>query len=336
MGVQQSFYPHDDLTQIAKTVGSHPMIDYENKNQSLPSEQLVNENWARLAGASVWLPDHGVYLAVTRVMYVPSGVLHWPTIGFIQGQIFDEEWNHMENYTIDWNGDTTTFHTVFEIPVAWEKGDIFFGPEDPRIVPEEGVKGAEPVIVFNMRTSAGSGPRAIHIHRSFSNFTTVLTIRNGDRNGAEKNWAPFFHTNTSLSADPNRFPSQHLHFIYSFKPLRILRCQLLNGYCDWVFKQEIPEQFALRHGDTHGDMRSGTNFVPVPINTHTGVRVYAGFPRTHTDWGCGGSSTYRPELVVSSSISSDFPSLTLAMQSISATRFLAKVRWRIHAEKATS
>jgi len=38
------------------------------------------------------------------------------TIGFIRGQIFDEKWNHMENYTINWNGDKITFPTIFETP----------------------------------------------------------------------------------------------------------------------------------------------------------------------------------------------------------------------------
>lgn len=136
----------------------HPLVDYKGKNRSLPFEQLVEENWAQLAGASVWLPDRGVYLAVTRVIYVPSGVLHWPTISLIRGQIFDEEWNHLEGYTMTWTGDQISFPTIFEIPVTFEKGDIFFGPEDPRIILEEEVKGAEPVIVFNTRHNPPGWP----------------------------------------------------------------------------------------------------------------------------------------------------------------------------------
>lgn len=176
-------------------------------------------------------------------------------------------------------------------------GGAWFGPKDPRIILEEGVNGAEPVIVFNMVLDPPDWFRAIWIHRPFSNFTTVLTIRNEDRNFIEKNWAPFFHTDAGLLANTNRLPSQHLHFVYSFKPLRILKYQLLNGYCNWVFKQEIPDQFALPHGDIYGEMRGGTNFVPVPIETHSGIRVYAGFPRTQLDGACGVNTTYRPELV---------------------------------------
>ena len=306
IGVQQSFHLHDNLTKVAKALEAHPLIDYEDKELNLPFEQLVNENWAQFAGSSVWLPDHGVYLAVTRVIYVPSGILDRPTIGFIRGQIFDGEWNHMENYLICWNGDKITFPTIFEIPAKWEKGGVWFGPEDPRIILEEGVKGAEPVIVFNMVLGPPDWFRAIWIHRPFSNFTAVLTIHNEDRNFIEKNWAPFFHTDMDLLADPNRLPSQHLHFVYGFKPLRILKCQLLNGYCNWVFKQEIPDQFALPHGDIYGEMRGGTNFVPVPIKTHSGIRVYAGFPRTHLGGACGVNSTYRPELVILSGVGSNF------------------------------
>jgi len=80
--VQQSFHLHDNLTEVAEALESHPLIDYEDKNLNLPFEQLVNENWARFAGSSVWLPDYGVYLAVTRVIYVPSGISGPPSALF--------------------------------------------------------------------------------------------------------------------------------------------------------------------------------------------------------------------------------------------------------------
>ena len=100
IGVQHSFHLHDNLTKVAKALEAHPLIDYEGKELNLPFEQLVNENWAQFAGSSVWLPDHGVYLAVTRVMYVPSGILDRPTISFIRGQIFDGEWNHIDRKSV--------------------------------------------------------------------------------------------------------------------------------------------------------------------------------------------------------------------------------------------
>jgi len=53
-------------------------------------------------------------------------------------------------------------------------------------------------------------------------------------------------------------------------------------------------------------MRGGTNFVPVPIKTHSGIRVYAGFPRTHLDGACGVNTIYRPELVILSAVGSNF------------------------------
>lgn len=114
-----------------------------------------------MAGASVRLPDHNVYLAVTRVIYVPSGVLHWPTISLVRGQIYDAAWNHLDNYTVDWSGDKVMFPTVFEVPAVWEGGGIYFGPDDPRIVVEEGVRGAEPVIVLNVAFNPPDWTRAM-------------------------------------------------------------------------------------------------------------------------------------------------------------------------------
>jgi len=53
-------------------------------------------------------------------------------------------------------------------------------------------------------------------------------------------------------------------------------------------------------------MRGGTNFVPVPIETHSGICIYAGFPRTHLDGTCVVTPIYRPELVILSGVDSNF------------------------------
>ena len=146
-----------------------------------------------------------------------------------------------------------------------------FGPEDPRVILES-AEGAEPVVVFNIILNATGNPLAMWLHRPFSDTVTVLTIRGEERRPMEKNWAPFFHNddNSDGDYDINRAPTTVLHFVYSLHPLRIVKCSIEDGVCDWVFQEQVPPILAVSHDDTHGEMRGGTNFVRVPIRGISG------------------------------------------------------------------
>jgi hypothetical protein len=118
-----------------------------------------------------------------------------------------------------------TFPLVFDIPTKYEGGDgEFYGPEDPRIILEDNVQGAEPVIIFNMAHERSDWKRAMYAFRPFSGHLTILTIRDTNRAISEKNWPPFFLP----SEDPKpekaaRKPDEYIHFVYNFKPLKILK-----------------------------------------------------------------------------------------------------------------
>ncbi|KAJ5595365.1 glycosyltransferase family 91 protein [Penicillium hispanicum] len=296
LGVQPSFDLQDDLTKVVLSLSAYPQIERAINDRNGSFEAFVGESWAELAGSGVWLPDHQVYLVVSRLIYYPSGSLAVPTISFLRGRVFDAQWKHLENYSLKWDGELISFPCTFDIPITWPDGGVFIGPEDPRVVLEDGVQGAEPVIVFNMLSEQLGGRRAMWLHRPFSNFTTALKIRGEDQKHEEKNWAPFFQRYPRST--PLHQPSHHLNFVYSLHPLRILRCQLLRGHCDWVFEQE-PARLAIHtHPDVRGDMRGGTNFVPVH-QSDPDIHLWVGFPRTHLDGACGSNNaTYRPELVV--------------------------------------
>jgi beta-1,2-mannosyltransferase len=227
-------------------------------------------------------------------------------MSFLRGQIFDQNWKHMDNYTISWAGREISFPTFFQIPAVWWEGGSYFGPEDPRVILEN-VEDAEPVIVFNMILNAPRNPRAMWLYRPFSNTTAVLTIRGEERKPTEKNWAPFFHNDDDSDGEDgiSRAPMTDLHFVYSLHPLRVLKCTIEDGACDWVFQQEVPRVLAVSHDDPHGEMRGGTNFVRVPIQGVSGLRVYAGFPRTHLNF-CNAGATYRPELVLLAGFGTSF------------------------------
>ncbi|QMW36991.1 hypothetical protein G4B11_000227 [Aspergillus flavus] len=301
ISAQRSIPLHDNITQIASALASHPMVRLNENKVSVPGK--VNPNrWTQFAGAGVWLPEYNVYLVVSRVVYTRPGV-SWPTISFLRGQLFDENWNHLEKHTIEWYGTKMYFPMVFEIPAVWWEEGGFFGPEDPRIILDEGVQGAEPLIVFNMISDGAGSPRAMWIHKPFSSITTILTIRNEERRPVEKNWAPFFHNEPS--AGKRTETNEYLHFVYSLRPLQVLRCMIRSGECDWVFRQEVPDALTELHGDTRGEMRGGTNFMPIPIDGHSDIQTYIGLPRTHLNF-CNAGATYRPEITVLSGFQSKF------------------------------
>ena len=300
--VQDGIHLFDDLVQIANTLESHPMIAYPKdlEDKDLLFNEIVEQTWSRMSGSSIWLPEQKVFLCVTRVIFYTGGRKDLPNISFLRGQIYDQDWVHLQDYNIMWRGRTLTFPLIFnDIQTEYDKGGIWYGTEDPRIIIEDGVKGAEPVVIFNMVSSRSEGRRAMWIFRPFSGFSSVLTIRDRERVETEKNWAPFFMSASYTSLRTPRQPSQHLHFIYGFKPLRVLRCDLYSGECDCVYEQKIEEDTKSPHEDGYGNLRGGTNFMPIPISTFEGrpkVCIWAGFPRTHIEAGCG--AVYRPEYVV--------------------------------------
>lgn len=296
LGVLGSLELDGDLSSAVEgLVQGYPRVADVFESLSMGFGEFVEECWAELAASGGWLPDYGVYLVVSRVVFYPSGDLAVPMVSFLRGRIFDELWNHLDGYTLDWDGEDITFPRIFDVPVDWEVASAFLGPEDPRVVIEDGVPGAEPAIVFNM-LSTQQGGRTMWMHRPFSNLTTPFAIRGEEPKHDERDWAPFFHTDAS----PHRRPGSHLHFVYSLQPLRILRCQLLHGHCDWVYQQDLPDSLVhpQSHPSVQGTMYGGTNFVPVH-QSDPEINLWVGFPRTVLNGACdSNNSTSRPELVV--------------------------------------
>ncbi|KAF7133883.1 hypothetical protein CNMCM5793_005349 [Aspergillus hiratsukae] len=285
----------------------HPMVQatfgYKEKSADPSQLKKVLENHlSQFAGSGVWLPELKVYLLTSRVVYTRPGT-SWPTMSFLRGRIFDEQWRHLENYTVEWYGKKTTFPLFFDIPTIWWEDGSFFGPEDPRIILKEDVQGVEPIIVFNMIMNVTGNPRTMWIFKPFSHLLTPLTIQGEERKLVEKNWAPFFYRSSPTNS--NLKPSEYLHFIYSFNPLQVLKCRVENGSCEWFYKQNIPDFLSLPHPNPNGEMRGGTNLVPIPISGGPSLQLYVGFPRTHVSF-CKSGPTYRPELVLLSGVDSSF------------------------------
>ena len=101
VGVQKSVHVNEDLRPVAAVIDGHPRIDYKPEDiedPDLSSQALVEKMWHQMSGSSVWLPELRVYLLVTRVLFGEN--IFWPTISFLRGRVFDEDWEELHDYTI--------------------------------------------------------------------------------------------------------------------------------------------------------------------------------------------------------------------------------------------
>lgn len=141
------------------------------------------------------------------------------------------------------------------------------------------------------------------ITRPFSNDTTMLRISGGHAEQPEKNWMPFLYKESSAGTAPtgldgaqdNHWQMDYLHFIYDFMPLRILKCHLLDGWCDWVYQQKDFNSLGADPDDSGGTLRGGTNLVA--FSAEDGVQTFVGFPKSNVHLGCK-DHFYRPSILV--------------------------------------
>lgn len=299
-----SLHLQDDIQSIARTLEAHPRIDYSAQNPNLTHDELIDKTWVRMAQSSVWLDKFQVYLTVTRIVFYDKGGRQWAVMSFLRGQIHDQDWNELQNYTLEWQGRRILFPKMFDIPSPYIITDPFFGPEDPRLIIEQDLPEAEPVIVFNMISDTRTKQRSMYIFRPFSGSTTVLKIRGRNPEQAEKNWMPFYYGLSIGKKDSLAVPNQHLHFLYRLEPLQVLKCHIHTGLCDFVYKREaVTDRPGRGFKDEEYALRGGSNLYA--IKSLSGREVYVGFPRTHIDDICE-EAVYRPELMILSSTSETY------------------------------
>lgn len=300
LAVNGGFFVEDDILDIASST-VHPLIDYSGRS-SKSFQSTVHETWSRMSGSSVWLEQHSVYMTITRVFFYDGGVKAWPRISFLRAQIHDKDWKALDNYTMQWQGETFMFPRIFDVPTPYEVGGGFYGPEDPRIVIERGVDDAEPIIIFNMVVDKKSSRRGMFLIRPFSNVTVEMEITGQEARNSEKNWSPFFMPATGPTRG-KRYPSKYVYFVYEYHPLNILKCHAMAGKCEYFFQQTINGPYAdkHKHKDTHGVMRGGTNLEMLPYQRRAGLTTFVGIPRTHTEFHCTVArkvNGYRPEIML--------------------------------------
>lgn len=103
--VQRSFPLLSNLTKISESLMGHPMIRHSASTEDPEHAQEMGSNryWSQFTGSGVWLPRLQVYFVVSWVVYTRPGT-YWPAMSFLRGQLYDQSWKHLDNYTISWAG----------------------------------------------------------------------------------------------------------------------------------------------------------------------------------------------------------------------------------------
>lgn len=140
---------------------------WKNEIDNQIKSETVDQHWYRLAGSSVWLEEYGVHFFISRIIYSPSGVRNAPTISLTYAQLFNDQWQELEDSELivpsnnpdvgnqlvlnDQIFTNMKFPGFLSVPSYHDptRGK-FYGPEDPRIILVRNPKGYdEPLIVFN-------------------------------------------------------------------------------------------------------------------------------------------------------------------------------------------
>ncbi|CAF2257431.1 unnamed protein product [Rotaria magnacalcarata] len=236
------------------------------------------EYWGSMSGISFKFRttrNDFLYIVISRMWFsktmctLPCS----PDISYLYVEALDFEYRRVPfNLTIN-NREIIRIPSV--LPISQLMLDTCcLGPEDPRVIFD---KNNHLIIVFNMLDS--DQQRKIWKYNISTAHQQKLSIRNISTLREEKNWTPFLKDNT-------------LHFVYSHKPLQILRCLGDHGECDLV--QGIQTSHSI------GLLRGGTQFVQF-----RDTEYFVGISRTKAS--CADCDRfYRPHIVVLSTKSENF------------------------------
>ncbi|EGW30511.1 uncharacterized protein SPAPADRAFT_143089 [Spathaspora passalidarum NRRL Y-27907] len=300
---------------------------FQGKIPRMIRTDTVSKHFFKFAATSVWLEEHRVHFMVSRVLFSRTGVKWVPQLSLLYAETFNQNWEPVD-FELKVQGETMKFPSFLPIPFYHNVKHMkkrWYGPEDARILLVKNEDGKdEPLVIFNAHHRRFNesyieqhGPIPFIHYRSMFiawpfrfelgkkatdsmpdqkynttrfNKARELRIEGKERQIVEKNWTPFIDTSERTIHD------SHLHIVYDWEYLQVLKCQLTNltsdsmSYCKVIFT--TPGQ-----GDV-GPIRGGTELIPLSQVSTSTAPVWVGFLRTHIlKCGCG-REMYRPHLVV--------------------------------------
>ncbi|KAK6456377.1 uncharacterized protein RJT20DRAFT_95907 [Scheffersomyces xylosifermentans] len=300
-----------DMAKKLYKSGEYPILekcflDKEDEKE----KDILRDKWFKFCGSSTWMDQYKVHFLVNRIVYSHKAHRNMPTISFVNAQVFDENWTEILDYKFPHSN--LTFPSILPLQIDPNPSgkDEIMGTEDPRVIlrkyidPYTNEAHQEPVIIFNSRRTEINWKRAMHFHRPLTTpeKTVRMTIEGMKPRSREKNWAPFFDEDSSS-----------INFVYSFNPLRVLKCDLATGVCRKISGPDFQKQDV-------GALRGGTNIIRVPSSfLPRGVaklrEYWFGIARSHDD-DCGCLHiVYRPHIFL---ISRDIGSSNYTLDYVSS------------------
>lgn len=319
-------------------------------NLSLREDEVLSKKWFLFGGNSVYLPDHGIHLMASRIIYSSVGEKDKPKISFISIKAYDLNFREIKgsftfkyiNYSFNIQSKpsfirkdaaiTLNFPNIVNIQFDHNIDKAFLGPEDPKLFLN---KFGHPMVTFNMFDNKINS-RRIYAFHIFENTLRQLRIKNKLLLGTEKNWLPFceptFSSDSTIKSD-EFYLSNSIRFIYSFEPLLVVECNFEDGLCDIINSSEekLDESHASFIKGTYHEkgkpqfnklkkrLGGGSSLFQVPNNiidqlpiSFQTYKFWVLFSRTHLKkCGCG-KTFYRPNIVLLSEFNNVFQILSVS------------------------
>lgn len=293
-------------------------------------DEKLDLHWFRFSGSSVWLKDYNIHFVVSRLSFSETPGQNDPKISLLLAQIFDEKWKEIEDVRLvfptnklkesqsfkidDQEFMLDRFPRILPAPIYFEKEDLFWGAEDPRMTLVRNKNGhEEPIVVFNsahgkevteeedgdimvelvrsmfmsLPFQRQKGKRILHMGDEYTCdnlFMRTNHVRSDDgiETAIEKNWTPFVSSAGEYD--------EHVYFTTLLKPLRVLKCKL------WEDNKECSVE--KEGGAGVGRLRGGTPLFSLKRIDDEDKEYFFGIARAHLrNCGCG-KDFYRPNIVV--------------------------------------
>ncbi|KAH3899600.1 conserved putative beta-mannosyltransferase [Saccharomycodes ludwigii] len=279
----------------------HPFGYEKHCKISLSRLELFDKDWNPLIGKRIWFSDISVNQADLDNMINKldnEAIANVNDDPELKLRSLNRKKKFLNRYSVE-------FPTWLDIDMDLKDGETL-GTEDPRVVL---LGNGEPLVIFNMLDkdyNIDKTTRSIYSYFPFRKINPQLkfVIEGRQPKSVEKNWTPFLHRD-DIEETVTSIDRGHLHFIYSFRPLEILKCSLNDGLCRLVFENQFLTTLDETNNEEdkklnqYGGIRGGTQFLPLPSSLpqlSNGRQLWLGFPKLHIDWcGCG-KSFYRPML----------------------------------------
>ncbi|KAK6197921.1 uncharacterized protein RJT21DRAFT_88833 [Scheffersomyces amazonensis] len=255
---------------------AYVFADFNKMKTEETKNKFIAENFFKTDTVSVWLDKYKIYFTVSTIIYTDAGDRNKPKVRIFYAQVFSKDWKEKRHFRFP--NYSRYFPSILPIPMDFnnEKGNKVgdIGPKDPQIIlrktinAETGEISEEPIIIYTTKVKKNSFKRVMHaMHPLINTDKPPVPLKfpfehENEIKEEEKNWIPFFNDQDD---DIN-----HIHFIYSLKPLTIAKCHIWEGNCTITTN----EFYKINSPDTRSTQLTRIPTALIPINKFTNNKIF--------------------------------------------------------------